>query len=287
MPTHSAPTVKRRRLAAELRRHRDASGLTLDQVAERLEWSNAKISRIENARVSVLPRDVKFLLGVYGVDGETRDFLVTLAREARQKGWWHSYGDAIPEWFEVYVGLESDATSIHSYEAEHVPGPLQTEDYARAVFHGFLFGDEEEIEKRVAVRMARRERLVASGTPKFWVVVNEAVLRRVVGGPDVMRVQLEYLAEVARSPHVTLQVLPFSAGAHPAMSGSFVILQFPEPTDPHVVYLEAQTGGLYLEKKPEIERYSLAFDHLRAAALHPDDSRALISRVAGELARST
>jgi transcriptional regulator with XRE-family HTH domain len=283
MPTRSAPTVKRRRLAAELRRHREAAGLTLDEVAERLEWSNAKISRIENARVSVLPRDVKFLLGVYGVDGEAREVLLTLAREARQKGWWHSYGDAIPAWFEVYIGLEAEAVSIHGYESELVPGLLQTEDYARAAFHGFPVEDEEA-DKRVALRMARQERLTADDAPQLWVVLNESVIRRVVGGPATMRAQLDRLVEASRLPNVTLQVLPFAVGAHPAMEGAFVILGFPEPADPDVVYLDGQTGGLYLEKRHEIERHTLAFDHLRAAALHPDDSRALIARVADELA---
>lgn len=283
MATRSAPTVKRRRLAAELRRYREAAKLTLDEVAEQLEWSNAKISRIENARVSVLPRDVKFLLGVYGVEGEVREVLLTLAREARQKGWWHSYGDAIPHWFEVYIGLEADAVSIHRYESELVPGVLQTKEYARAIFRGFLV-DTDEIDKLVEVRMARQERLTNPGAPQHWIVLNEAVLRRVVGDPATMRGQLGRLIEASNLPNVTLQVLPFAAGAHPAMHGAFVVLQFPEAVDQALVYAEEQTGGLYLEKPHEIERHTLAFDHLRAAALHPEDSRRLIARIADELA---
>lgn len=202
-----------------------------------------------------------------------------------RKGWWHSYGEVIPSWFEVYIGLEADAVSIRRYESELVPGLLQTEDYARAVFHGFLM-DEGEIDKRVALRMARQERLTADDAPQLWIVLNESVIRRVVGDPATMRAQLDRLIEAARLPNVTLQVLPFSAGAHPAMHGPFVILGFPGPTDPDVVYLEEQTGGLYLEKKHEIERHTLAFDHLRAAALHPNESRRLIGRVRDELARS-
>ncbi|WP_245666722.1 helix-turn-helix domain-containing protein [Actinomadura latina] len=276
--------MKRRRLAGELRRHREALGLTLDEVAERLEWSNAKISRIENARVGVLPRDVKYLLNVYAVEDEAREVLLTLAREARQKGWWHSYGEAIPPWFEVYVGLESDAVTMDKYESEHIPGLLQTADYARAVFEAFPAEDGAEIDKRVELRMARTARLTASDAPKFWAVLNEAVIHRRVGGDQAMRAQLAYLRDMATRPNITLQVLPFDAGAHPAMSGAFTILGFPEPTDPKVVFMEGQTGGLYLEKPHEIERYSLAFDHLRAAALRPGDSQELIARVADSMA---
>ncbi|CNG58208.1 Uncharacterized protein conserved in bacteria [Mycobacterium tuberculosis] len=280
MIARSAPTVKRRRLAAELRQQRERLGLTIEEVAERLEWSTAKVSRIENARVGVLPRDVKYLLNVYGVEGEARDVLMALAREARQKGWWHSYGEAIPTWFEVYVGLESDAVSMERYDAEHVPGLLQTAEYARGVFEAFPIDDETEIEKRVALRMARSEYLTSEGGPKFWAVLNEAVIRRQVGGARTMQDQLHHLGEMAKLPNVTLQVLPFDAGAHPAMSGSFTLLGFPEPSDPKVVFMETQTGGLYLEKAHEIIRYTLAFDHLRAAALRPSDSLVLIARAA-------
>ncbi|MEU8804863.1 helix-turn-helix transcriptional regulator [Spirillospora sp. NPDC048819] len=283
MIARSTPTVKRRRLASELRRQRELSGLTLDEVAERLEWSNAKISRIENARVGVLPRDVKYLLNVYGVEGEAREVLLGLAREARQKGWWHSYGEAIPAWFEVYVGLESDAVTMDAYESEHVPGLLQTANYARAIFHAFPLDDEAEVDKRVKLRMARTERLTAPDAPKFWAVLNEAVIHRRIGGAQTMRAQLVHLRDMAKLSNITLQVLPFEAGAHPAMSGAFTILGFPEPSDPKVVFMEEQTGGLYLEKRHEIERYTLAFDHLRAAALRPSDSQALIAQVADNM----
>ncbi|MFF5258171.1 helix-turn-helix domain-containing protein [Actinomadura viridis] len=275
--------MKRRRLAGELRKQREAGGLTIEEVAERLEWSTAKVSRIENARVGVLPRDVKYLLNVYGVEGEARDLLLALAREARQKGWWHSYGEAIPSWFEVYVGLESDAVTMDKYECEHVPGLLQTADYARAVFQAFPMDDGAEIAKRVDLRMARTERLTTPSAPKLWAVLNEAVIRRQVGGPQIMRAQLEHLHEMAKLPNITLQVLPFEAGAHPAMSGAFTILGFPNPSDPKVVFMEMQTGGLYLEKSHEAERYTLAFDHLRAAALRPSDSQALIARAADSM----
>lgn len=286
MPARSSPTVKRRRLAAELRRYRDAAHLTIEEVAERLEWSTAKISRIENARVSVLPRDVKFLLRTYGLSDadEAWDMLLSLARESRQRGWWQQYGEAVPEWFEVYVGLEAEAATIFGYDAEFVPGVLQTEEYARAVHRAQLFNaTEEEIERLVRVRMARQEFLSSDDAPQLWLVLNEAVIRRTVGGRDVMRKQLKRLIEASRQPNMTLQVVPFNAGAHPAMDGPFKLLGFPEPTDPQIVYIEYHTGALYLEKPAEVARYRLTFDHLRASALAVDASRALMARAAEEL----
>jgi hypothetical protein len=286
MPTRSSPTVKRRRLAAELRRYREAASLTIDEVAESLEWSSAKISRIENARVSVLPRDVKFLLRTYGLSDqdEAWDVLLTLARESRQRGWWQQYGEAVPDWFEVYVGLEAEAATIFAYDAEFVPGILQTEDYAWAVHQAQLVtATNEEIDRLVKVRIARQEVLRSGDTPQLWLILNEAVIRRVVGGGSVMRDQLDRLIEASRMPELTLQVIPFTAGAHAAMDGSFILLGFPEPTDPQIVYIEYHTGALYLEKRQEVERYRLMFDHLRASALPVDASRALMARVAEEL----
>jgi transcriptional regulator with XRE-family HTH domain len=287
MPAHSSPTVKRRRLAAELRTYRDRAGLTIEEVAQRLEWSTAKISRIENARVSVLPRDVKFLLGVYGVEenGEEWETLLALARESRQKGWWHAYGDVIPEGFETYVGLEADATTLRTYESEYVPGLLQTADYADAVIRAtMLTASDEEVEKHVTVRMVRQERLTGPGAPEMWAVVSEAVIRRVVGGGPVMRAQLGRLVETRKQPNITLQVLPFSVGAHAGMDGAFMILGFPTPTDPDVTYVHYYTGTLYLEKPEDLARYTLMFDHLRAAALPVGQSRDLIARARDELA---
>jgi transcriptional regulator with XRE-family HTH domain len=287
MPPHSSPTVKRRRLAAELRRRRDEAGMTIEEVAEQLEWSAAKISRIENSRVSVLPRDVKFLLRTYGAEEASEEWeaLLTLSRESRQKGWWHAHGDVIPEFFETYVGLESDAATLRTYESEFVPGLLQTEDYARAVYRAqMITASDNEIEKLIAVRMARQDRLTEADAPQFWAVVNEAVIRRVVGGHAVMHAQLSKLAQVSRQPNVTLQVVPFSVGAHAGMDGAFMILGFPTPTDPDVVYVHYYTGTFYLEKLQEVQPYTLMFDHLRAAALPVGQSRDLIARAADELA---
>jgi transcriptional regulator with XRE-family HTH domain len=287
MPARSSPTVKRRRLAAELRRLRESADLTIDDVAARLEWSTAKISRIENARTSVLPRDVKFLLTTYGMDeqAEAWEVLVTLARESRQKGWWQQYGEAVPDWFEVFVGLEAEAATIVGYDAEFVPGILQTEDYARAVHQAQLINaTESDIDRLVRVRLERQELLKSDDAPELWLVLNEAVVRRVVGGPDVMRAQIARLVEASRLPNVTLQVVPFSAGAHPAMDGSFKLLSFPEPSDPNIVYIEYHTGALYMERQPEVERYRLAFDHLRAAAHSVAASRTLMERAADDMA---
>lgn len=284
MPVGSSPTVKRRRLAAELRRYREELKLTIDEVADQLEWSSAKISRIENARVSVLPRDVKFLLGVYGVgEGDERDLLLGLSRESRKKGWWHEYGVAIPEGFQVYVGLEAEAATIRNYTAELIPGFLQTEDYARTVHGAWPKEPVDEVERQVALRLARQEMLVSPDAPEVLVVINEAVIRRVVGGHQVMRAQLLHLIEVGERPNFSVQVLPFDLGAHPSMDGSFIILDFPDPADPDVVYIEYHSGTLYLEKAAEVQHYGMIFDHLRGEALSAAESSALISKTADEL----
>lgn len=286
MPARSSPTVKRRRLAAELRRLRDQAGLTIDDVAERLEWSTAKISRIENARTSVLPRDVRFLLTTYGMrrDDPGFELLLGLSRESRQKGWWQQYGEAIPDWFQVFVGLEAEAASIWGYDAEFVPGILQTADYARAVHRAQLINaTETDIDRLVRVRMERQELLTSDDAPEVWLVLNEAVIRRVVGGQAVMREQLKRLVEASRLPNVTLQIVPFSAGAHAAMDGMFNLLSFPEPTDPNIVYIEYHTGALYLEGKREVERFEATFNHLRATAASMDASRDMMAQAMDEL----
>jgi transcriptional regulator with XRE-family HTH domain len=282
----SSPTVKRRRLAAELRACRDRAGMTIEDAASQLEWSMGKISRIENARVSVIPRDVKLLLGVYGVPegGELWEALLGLSREARQKGWWREYGEAFLEDFGTYVALEAEASTLSTYEPEYVPGLLQTEDYALAVMRATaLTVGEEEITRHVTVRMTRQERLVGPAAPQLWAVINEAVIRRPVGGTDVMTTQLDRLLRAASEPNIILQVLPFSAGAHPGMSGAFMIIGFPDPRDQAVAYSHYYTGAVYLEKPADLRAYTLMFDHLRAAALAPARSRELMARARDEL----
>ena len=286
MPATSSPTVKRRRLASELHACREQSGLTIDDVAQELEWSAAKVSRIENARVRVLPRDVKHLLRIYGLTDADPvwDILTTLARESRQKGWWHAYGDTIGESFSTYVGLEADASAVRTYESEYVPGLMQTERYAREVIKaGSLTATDEDVEKYVAVRMARQLRLTQSQRPELWVVVDESALRRMVGGAATMRAQFGQLLEQSHQPHITLQLMPFGIGAHAGMGGAFTVLSFPEPTDPEVVYVNYTTGNLFMEKTEELARFTLIFNHLRAAALSVSESRSAISQLGQEL----
>jgi transcriptional regulator with XRE-family HTH domain len=286
MTPSSSPTVRRRRLATELHRLRQASKLTIEQVAEALEWSTGKVSKIENARVSVLPRDARKLLDTYGItEGEERELLLQLARESRERGWWQQYGEAIPDWFATYVGLEAEASTLSAYQAEIVPGLLQTPRYAAALHRAELIkATEEEIEKHVTVRMERQERLKQPDAPQLWVVLNEAVLRRLIGGREIMHEQLMKLAEATDTPNITLQVLPFSAGAHASMDSAFSVVSFDPPTDGEIVYFEHPTCSLYLEKPDEVARYRLVYEHLRAASLSLDESRRLITRSAEELA---
>jgi Domain of unknown function (DUF5753) len=245
-------------------------------------WSAAKVYRIEGDRVRVLARDVARLLKLYGITGEQADAVLELARMARVKDWWHQYSGAIPEWFQFYVGLEAAASAMAEYNAELVTGLLQTEAYARAVMAAAMRADadDQEIDRQVAVRLERQKRLTAPDAPALWAVMSEAVLRRQVGGPDVMAAQLAHIGQLAARPNVTVQVLPFTAGAHPAMLGSFTLMQFPDPADRDVVYLEAETGALYLEKPEDVARYSLMIDYLRAQALGPAESRGLIAQLA-------
>ena len=285
MAPSSSPTVKRRRLAAELRQRRLAAKLTIEQVAETLEWSPGKISKIENARVSVLPRDVRILLREYGITGDEAEPLLTIARESRQRGWWQQYGDAIPPWFNTYVGLEADATTIYAYQGEYVPGLLQTRDYATAANRSALMtATEAEIEAVVTVRMERQARLANEDAPQLWMVLNEAVIRRIVGDRATMHDQLSKLVEASERPRTTLQILPFTAGSHPAMDSAFRLLGFDEPSADEIVYIEYPTGSLILENHEEVGRYRLTFDHLRAQSLSADESRRMLSRAAEDLA---
>jgi transcriptional regulator with XRE-family HTH domain len=277
-----SPTVRRRRLAARLRELRENANLTIDEVGDKLECSASKISRIETGHVGVTPRDVRDMLEVYGVDDDEREALVQLAREARKKGWWHAYNEVFTGSF---VGLESDASFLHTHQALLVPGLLQTEAYMRAV-HRAIRPDvsEADVELRVRARM-NRQKLITEETnpPEYWAVLDEAVFHRVVGGPEAMREQLKRLVELTTLPHVTLQVVPFSSGAHAGMEAPFLILGFPEQADPDVVYVENTTSGVYLEQPEDVHRYTLMFDHLRAAALKPDDTVEMVDRAADRL----
>jgi len=284
MPSEQSPTVRRRRLALELRRLREAARLTCEEVADHLECSASKISRVETGRVSVSPRDVRDMLELYGVAPQQRESLVQLARDSRQKGWWHAYSDTMQPQFVTYVGLESAAAEIRIYEVSLIPELLQTEDYARAVIRsGMMNSPAEDVERRVALRMARQPAITRDDPPKVWAVLDEAALRRRVGGAGLMRLQLEHLLAQATLPNVAVQVIPFGGGAHPAMGRPFIILVFPERVDTDVVYLEDLTSALYLEDVADVDRYNVFFNHLRASALSFDDSSALIASVLKEM----
>ena len=279
-----SPTVRRRRLALELRRLREAARLTCEEVADHLECSASKISRVETGRVSVSPRDVRDMLDLYGVPAAQRESLVQLARDSRQKGWWHAFSDTMQPQFATYVGLESAASEIRIYEVSLIPELLQTEDYARVVIRsGMMSSPSDDVERQVALRMARQPAITRDDPPKVWAVLDEAALRRQVGGPGLMRLQLEHLLAQAALPNVAVQVIPFGGGAHPAMGRPFIILVFPERVDTDVVYLEDLTSALYLEDVAEVDRYNVCFNHLRATALSFEDSSALITSVLKEM----
>ncbi|MEV0120839.1 helix-turn-helix transcriptional regulator [Streptomyces sp. NPDC050703] len=285
MASNVNPTVRRRRLGQELRRLRELKGMTAEEVAERLLVSQSKISRLENGRRSISQRDVRDLCGVYEVDDHRIvDSLMQMAKDSRQQGWWHSFGD-IP--YSVYIGLETDAASLRVYDPQVVPGLLQTRAYAEALITGALpETTPTDIEKRVQVRMRRQERISAPENPlRLWTVLDESALRRVVGSRHLMRDQLEHLVEQSQLPHVTVQVIPFDMGAHPGLNGQYAILEFPDAADSSVVYIEGVTSDLYLEKANDVQQYSVMYEHLRAQALNVDQSRQLIADIAKEYAR--
>ncbi|MBE1492396.1 helix-turn-helix domain-containing protein [Plantactinospora soyae] len=273
-----SPTIRARRLRRELRRLRDRAGLIAEDVATDLGWHRTKVIRIEQGHSRVTQDDVRDLVTLYKATDEEQESLAALARQARQKGWWNAYGDVLPD---AYVGFEAEASSISSYESLLVPGLLQTEEYIRASIQaGRATADEDESDRIVAARLARKALLSRDVPPKLWVVLDEAVVRRMVGGPSVMRAQVARLIEACANPSVVLQVLPFSAGAHAAMSGPFTVLGYDdELLDPTLVYIENDTSTLLLDKEPQVARYRLMFDHLRAKALDPDHSGEFLARV--------
>jgi transcriptional regulator with XRE-family HTH domain len=276
-----SPTLRRRQLGLELRRLRERAGVTIDHVADRLECSASKISRIETGHTGVTARDVRDMLAVYGVTGPDAELLLDIAREARQKGWWQLYGAVLTG---AYVGLEAAADAIWAYEALVVPGLLQTEAYARAMIAAARPDiTADEVDKRVSVRMGRQSLLTQDDPVQLWVVLDEAVLRRPVGGRGVLCGQLDHLAVAAELPNVTLQVLPFEAGAHAGMDGTFTMLLYEGSAGQDVVFASNAAGGLFLEKDDELQRYAFIFDYLRACAMRPDESAEMIAALAKEL----
>jgi transcriptional regulator with XRE-family HTH domain len=277
--------VRRRRLAAELRRLREAAGLTCDEVGRQLDCSASKISRIETGRVLVSSRDVRDLLAIYGVEGDQRDSLIQLAREARQKGWWQGYGDGVEPHLATYLGMESAASEIRQYSVARIPILLQTEDYARAVITAGRAGTGRYPgpADRVAEMMLEHQRLAAANPPHVWVVMDEAALHRKVGGREIMRKQIEHLMELSSQNTTFLQFIPFSSGAYPALDLPFVILGFPDQADPDVAAVGYATGVLWIEEMADVHRYNVLFHYLQAAALSLADSSALMTSALKDL----
>ena len=281
MTSRSSPTVRRRRLGMELRRLREQAGVTIDIVAERLDFSASKVSRIETGQTGASAADVRSMLSLYGVGDQSVDELVQVARDARQRGWWLRYGHVLTG---AYVGLEAGATSICAYEAQLVPGLMQTEEYARTVIRATRPTiSDDELDGRIRVRTIRQSLLDQNEPIDFHAILDEAVFHRMVGSQAVMRRQLDKLIDISDRPNVTIQVLPFAVGAHAGMDGTFAILEYEEIADPDVVFAENAAGGLFLEKDDELRRYKFIFDRLQATALDPAESVQFLAARAREL----
>jgi hypothetical protein len=275
------PTVLRILLGSQLRKLREANGVTREAAGWEIRASESKISRMELGRVGFKERDVADLLTLYGVQDKTeREALLALARQANTQGWWQRFSDVLPSWFSAYLGLESSAGMIRTYEVQFVPGLLQSREYARAVVmigHGAAGLDE--IDRRVDVRMARQQLLTRPGAPHLWAVLDEAVLRRPIGGATVMGTQIAALIDATKLPNVTIQVVPFSAGGHAAAGGAFSILRFPDAELPDVIYMEQLTTALYLDKRDDVDQYAAAMERLCVEALSPDRTLVLLERI--------
>jgi transcriptional regulator with XRE-family HTH domain len=278
------PTVLRMMLGNQLQRFREAAGVTPDQAGYEIRASRSKISRMENGRVSFKERDVADLLTLYGItDEQKRTGLLSLARQANTPGWWSNYSDVLADWFEAYLGLEAAATVIRTFELQFVHGLFQTEAYARAVtLLGHKATPADDIDRRVSLRLKRQDLLTGPERPRVWSVIDEAALRRPVGGRAVMRAQLNHLTEVAELPNVTIQVVPFGRGGHAAASGSFTILRFAEPALPDVVYIEHLTSALYLEKPEDVDHYMEVMNHLSTQALTPARTTRFLTEITRE-----
>jgi transcriptional regulator with XRE-family HTH domain len=287
MTASIGPTVRRRRLGTELRRLREAHSLKLEEVADKLGLAASTLSRIETGKAPTRTAYLSAMLDLYSVDDlGQRQILVDMAREGHRKGWWAAWDDVLPTGFDVYVGLEGEAASLRAYESQVVHGLLQTEAYAREVMTTVRRRQTpDQIERLVQLRMQRQEIIVPgrAGPIELWLILDEAVIRRVMGSPELMRAQLNHLADASQWPNVTLQVLPFSSGLHPALNGPFAIIEFPERFDPDVVYTEGVGGQDYLERERDVRARAEAFDLLRAAALSPADSTDLIGALAREI----
>lgn len=280
-PAPVGPTVRRLIVGSQLRRLREAAGMTRAEAGYAIRGSESKISRLELGRVSFKDRDVTDLLRLYGVtDVERVDALVALAEEANQQGWWHRYDDVMAKWFQTYIGLEEAASQIRTYEIQFVPGLLQTEDYARAVVAaGMPRALDDEVERRVNLRKVRQRILGRPEPPVVWAVVDEAALRRPIGGRGVMRGQIHHLLDLTKRPNIKVQVMPFRLGGHAAEGGAFTILRFPEPDLPDVVYVEQLYSALYLDKRDQSDRYAQTMDRLVVEAPPPEETPNMLERI--------
>jgi transcriptional regulator with XRE-family HTH domain len=275
-PDTGSPTVLRILVGAYLRRLRESKRISMDEAGYVIRGSHSKISRLEAGRVSFKTRDIADLLTLYGVtDERERETLLTLAMRANALGWWRDYADVVPGWFDAFVGLEDAASQIRAYEVQYIPGLLQTEDYTRAVIM-LAYSNPQEIRRRVALRKARQAVLDRPDPPSVATVLDEALLRRPIGGSRAMREQLTHLIEMSKRPNVTIQVMPFQAGGHAETGGSFSLLHFAEHDLPDVVYLEQLSNAHYLDKPDVVADYAAAMDRLSAEALNPADTRDLL-----------
>lgn len=280
-----SPTVRRRRLGMELRRLREAAGLMIEDVARHLECSMSRVSRIETGKSMARVRDVRDMIDLYDLPaGSRREELLTLAKDAQQRGWWTEYESVLSAGLDTYVGLEASAASLRTFQTHLVHGLLQTEEYARALIRCSRPGESpDNVDRRIALRTRRQAMLRESHGLELWAVFDEAVLRRPIGGPAVMRAQLERLLAAGELPGVTIQVLPFARGEHAGVEGPFTIIGFADPTDLDVVYVDCPAGNIFLEKEKDVRRHTTWFDHLRAAALPPGESAEFIAAAAGDL----
>ena len=284
---NSGPTVLRIVLGAQLRRLREGKGISREDAGYEIRASGSKISRMELGRVSFKERDVADLLSMYGVSNDAeREALLGLARQANNPGWWHHYGDILPPWFQSYLGLEAAASLIRTYEIQFVPGLLQTPEYARAVILlGHAGANADEIDRRVELRRQRAQILGRQEPPQLWAVIDEAVLRRPIGGVEVMRAQIEALIEAAKKPNIRLQIIPFHAGGHAAAGGPFAILRFPEPELPDVVYVEQLTSAIYLDKRDDVDHYAIAMERVCIDAEPPNHTQEILGKLLHEVGR--
>ncbi|MEU0134300.1 helix-turn-helix transcriptional regulator [Streptomyces sp. NPDC006296] len=287
MPSVKPSTVLGRQLGDELRRFRERAGLSTAEAAEVLDCTKGKISRIENGHVPVRTPDLIALMHAYDVaEPEARERLASLARTAnrrRREGWWHQYGSVLADTYRDYIEMETICDSIKTFQVQLIPGLLQTQEYGRAVtVASRAWQTPEEIEQFVQVRLARQERLTGDDSLELWAVLAEGVLHQHVGGRTVMHDQLEHLADLAEQTNVTVQVLPFSRGAHPGMFGPYLLLSFPRVSALDLVLTETPTGNIWMERDSDVSRYRHLFDDARTSALPPTDSLGLIRRIAKE-----